>query len=137
MTRVLVVNHDIDMADQEADSLRRAGFDVEQCSGPTRGPCPVLNGRPCAWVDRADVLVYDVWATGESEDGQRLIEELRALHPEVPVVLTAPGIELDWVQTQGPYRVTPLVGLPTHDRLVDAIERALAGADATADVATV
>lgn len=130
MTRVLVVNHDIDLADQEADSLRRLGFDVDQCSGPTRGPCPVLHGRPCAWVDRADVLVYDVWATGDSDGSQRLIEELRRVHPEVPVVLTAPGIELDWVQTKGPFRVTPLVGVPTHERLAAAVERAMAGAAA-------
>lgn len=128
MTRVLIVNHDIDVADQVADSLRRAGFAVDQCSGPTRGPCPVLNGHPCSWVDRADVLVYDVWATGSSEDGRRLVHELRSVHPEVPLVLTAPGIELDWVETEGPDRVTPLVGLPTHERLVAAVERALAGA---------
>ncbi len=132
MTRVLVVNHDIDIADQEADSLRRAGYEVEQCSGPTKGPCPVLHGRPCAWVDRADVLVYDVWATGDSEGGRTLIQELRSVHPEIPIVLTAPGIELDWVETEGPFRVTPLVGVPSHDRLVEAIERARAGASAAA-----
>ena len=44
MTHVLVVHHDLDMADQESDWLRHAGFSVEQCAGPQYGPCPVLHG---------------------------------------------------------------------------------------------
>ncbi len=126
MTRVLVVHHDIAIGDQEADSLRRAGFEVEQCQGPIGGaPCPVIAGRTCAAADRADVLVYDVWATGESDGGRRLIEGLRELYPDVPVVLTAPGMELDWVETSGPHGVVPLVGAPTTARLTEAIGRAL------------
>jgi DNA-binding NtrC family response regulator len=122
---VLVVHHDIDIADQEADSLRRRGFLVEQCSGPQTHACPILRGDPCPAVGRADVLVYDVWSTGESDGGRRLIEGLRELHPDVPVVLTAPGIELDWVETEGPHRVVPLVGAPTAARLADAIGEAV------------
>ena len=34
MTRVLVVNHDTDLADQEVDSLRRRGYEVKECLGP-------------------------------------------------------------------------------------------------------
>jgi hypothetical protein len=125
MRRVLVVNHDIDLADQEADSLRRQGYEVEQCSGPGSYSCPVMHGEPCPVADRADVLVYDVWASGEMGGAQRLIEGLRELHPDIPVVLTAPGIELDWVDTQGAHRVVPLVGAPTGDRLREAIDEAL------------
>jgi len=127
MTRVLVVHHDIAIGDQEADSLRRAGYEVEQCQGPIGGaPCPVISGHRCGAADRADVLVYDVWATGESDGGRRLIEGLRELYPDIPVVLTAPGMELDWVETSGPHRVVPLVGSPTTARLGDAIDQALA-----------
>jgi DNA-binding response OmpR family regulator len=126
MTRVLVVHHDADVADQEADSLRRVGYTVEQCAGPTYGPCPILQRRPCAAVDKADVLVYDVWSTGDSDSGRHLIEELREQHPEIPIVLTAPGIELDWVETSGVHAVVPLVGLPTGARLRAAVEEALA-----------
>lgn len=126
MTRVLVVHHDLAIGDQEADSLRRAGYEVEQCQGPVGGaPCPVIAGRTCPAADRADVLVYDVWATGESDGGQKLIEGLRELYPDIPVVLTAPGMELAWVETSGPHRVVPLVGPPTAARLEAAIERAL------------
>src|SRR5579884_38715 len=77
MTRVLVVHHDLDLADQEADELRRAGFEVEQCGGPVGGRCPVLAGRRCDLAARADVLVYDAWATGEPDGARRLIEGLR------------------------------------------------------------
>lgn len=127
MTRVVVVHHDLDLADQEADSLRRAGYEVEQCAGPTGGwaPCPILRGKPCPAAERADVLVYDVFAEGGFDGGRALVEGLRRLHPDVPVVLTSPAMELDWVATEGPARVVPLVGAPTRDRLVAAIEAAL------------
>jgi hypothetical protein len=37
----------------------------------------------------------------------------------------APGIEPAWVELAGRHGVTPLVGPPTTDRLVEAIEAAL------------
>jgi hypothetical protein len=125
MTRVLVVSHDIDLADQEVDSLRRLGYDVEECGGPVRGRCPVLAGQPCAMADRADVLVYDAWATGEPEGAQRLIEGLRDLHPDIPLVLCSSGFEPNWIEIAGPHRVTPLVGRPSGARLREAIDQAL------------
>lgn len=125
MIRVLVVNHDIDLADQEVDSLRRRGFEVKQCLGPVGAQCPVLAGRPCSLAQWADVLVYDAWATGEPDGAQELIEGLRDLHPDVPLVLSAPGIEPDWMEIVGPTGVTPLVGLPSGPRLVQAIEDSL------------
>lgn len=130
MTRVLVVHHDIDIADQEVDSLRRRGYDVRQCTGPTQSACPVLAGHHCALAEAADVLVYDVFANGAGSDAQDLIENLRDLHPDVPIVLTASGMELDWVETAGRHGVTPLVGLPTGARLDDAIKAAIASSRA-------
>jgi hypothetical protein len=128
MTRVLVVNHDIDLADQEVDSLRRRGYEVEACLGPIGAHCPILSGRPCALVERADVMVYDAWATGEPDGASTLISGLRAHHPGVPIVLSAPGIEPSWVETAGPLAITPLVGSPAGERLAAAIEQALASA---------
>jgi hypothetical protein len=97
-----------------------------------------MRGESCAAVARADVLVYDVWSTTESDGGQRLIEGLRELHPTIPVVLTAPGIELDWVETVGRHRVVPLVGMPTAARLREAIDEAIrvAAVDAAPDTST-
>lgn len=129
MTRVLVVHHDIDMADQEVDSLRRRGYEVTQCAGPIGAwaGCPVLVGKECTLADQADVLVYDAWATGEPDGAQRLIEGLRDVHPDVPVVLIASGIEPDWIETVGRHGITPLVGRPDGERLAAAVESALAG----------
>jgi hypothetical protein len=126
MTHVLVVNHDIDLGDQEVDSLRRRGYEVSQCLGPIGANCPVIAGHPCAIAEQADVLVYDAWATGEPDGAQRLIEGLRDLHPGVPIVLTASGIEPNWIETTGMHSVTPLVGRPGGDRLAAAIEQAIA-----------
>jgi hypothetical protein len=126
MTRVLVVHHDIDLSDLEVDSLRRRGYDVTQCLGPVGAHCPVLSGRTCSLADEADVLVYDAFVTGEPDGAQRLIEGLRDLHPDLPIVLTATGMEPDWIALAGPHRITPLVGPPTGERLAEAIEQAVA-----------
>ena len=125
MTRVLVVHHDLDLAGQEVDSLRRMGYDVTECGGPTRNVCPVLAGRPCDLAERADVLVYDVWADGEIEGSMRLIDNIRDIHPDTPVVLTSPGPTLAWEEDQGPHGVTTLTGQPTGERLHAAIQEAL------------
>ncbi len=125
MTRVIVVHHDLGLAGQEADSLRRFGYDVTECGGPTRTQCPALAGRPCDLVERADVLVYDVWASGDAEGARTLIENIRDIHPDTPVVLTSPGLELSWEEDSGPRGVTALVGQPTGARLHEAIQTAL------------
>lgn len=125
MTQVLVVHHDVDLADIEVDELRRAGYEVAQCSGPSAGPCPVLRHAPCWMAERADVLVYDAFASGD--DSRVLIDELREQYPDKPVVLTSLGMDLDWVTTEGVHDVTPMTGAPTQKRLVEAVETALAG----------
>lgn len=129
MTRVLVVNHDTDLADQEVDSLRRRGYEVRECLGPIGASCPILSGRPCALAAWADVLVYDAWATGEPDGAHDLIEGLRVFHPDVPVVLSASGMEPVWIETDGPHGVTPLVGAPTGARLAGAIDMAMAAGE--------
>jgi hypothetical protein len=126
MTRVLVVHHDLDLAGQEADSLRRFGYDVVECGGPTRNVCPVLSGRACDLAERADVLVYDVWSSGDAEGARTLIENIREVHADTPVVLTSPGLSLSWEEPTGPHAVTMLSGQPTGARLHEAIQAALA-----------
>ena len=131
MTRVLVVHHDLDLAGQEVDSLRRYGYDVSECSGPTKNRCPVLAGHPCDLAERADVLVYDVWASGDADGSRTLIENIRDIHPDTPVVLTSPGLELSWEEESGPHAVTTLTGQPTGERLHTAIQEAMAAAATT------
>ncbi len=128
MTRVLVVHHDLDTADQEVDSLRRAGYQVTECSGPggSPRPCPVLRGQPCHLADNADVLVYDVWATGTTESSHSLIESLRHQYPRKAIVLTSPGLEPDWVEEEEGGHIVTVLGAPSRRRLQEAIDRALA-----------
>jgi hypothetical protein len=126
MTRVLVVHHDLDLAGQEADSLRRYGYEVVECGGPTRNRCPVLAGRPCDLAERADVLVYDSWASGDADGAKTLIESIREIHPDTPIVLTSPGLPLMWEETSGSHAVTILTGQPTGARLDGAIREAIA-----------
>ena len=130
MTRALVVHHDIDLADQEVESLRRFGYDVEQCSGPTANTCPVLNGGTCDMAERSDVLVYDAWASGDSNGSGELIAGLRRVHPTVPIVLTYPGIGISGFDDEPTHGVVPMTGQPTGARLHEAIQRAIASLQA-------
>lgn len=122
MTRVLLVYHDTNVADVEGDYLRRAGYEVDRCAGPVGGsPCPVLHGRPCWQVEKADVLIYDTWDTrrGHAE----LVEDLLEMHPDKPLVLTSalrPG-ELD----DDRRRAAKLLVANSRTDLPDAIRRAL------------
>lgn len=126
MTRALVVHHDIDLADQEADSLRRLGYDVVQCSGPTANTCPVLNGGTCDLAAGSDVLVYDAWASGDTDGSGELIEGLRRTLPAVPIVLTYPGIGLSGFDEEPSRGVVAMLGQPTGANLHAAIQRAIA-----------
>ena len=87
MTRVLVVHHDVDLSDQEVDALRRRGYDARQCMGPIGTSCPILSGHACDLAAGADVLVYDAFMTGEPDGARRLVEGMRELHPDLPIVL--------------------------------------------------
>ena len=126
MTRALVVHHDIDLADQEVESLRRFGYEVDQCSGPTANTCPVLNGSRCAMADRSDVLVYDAFADGDIDGAQRLIAELRRVHVAVPIVLTFPGVGMTGFDDEPAHGVVPMYGQPTGANLHAAIQQAIA-----------
>jgi CheY-like chemotaxis protein len=128
MTRALVVHHDIDLADQEVESLRRLGYEVTECSGPTANACPVLNGAECSLAAIADVLVYDAFASGDSAGSGDLISGLRKLHPDVPIVVTTPGIGYSW-EPAGDAGVVELQGQPTGANLHQAIQQAIASRD--------
>ena len=123
MTRVLLVYHDIDVADLEADELRRAGYEVDRCAGPMGGdPCPILDGGPCWQVEKADVLVYDTWDVRHGTTD--LVTELHALHPDKPLVVTSPEGAADRTSAREPGSA-PVVHAPTRATLVPAIERAI------------
>jgi CheY-like chemotaxis protein len=123
MVRVLVVDHDLDLADLKVDTLRRAGFEVDQCGGPTHAlnACPVMHGQPCWQVEWADVLVYDAWAAGFS--GEELTDDLLAAYPDKPVVLTSQGMGLGWEHDE---TTTTLAGSQAPGALAEAVKAAYA-----------
>lgn len=125
MTSVLVVHHDTAIADVEADSLRAAGYAVEQCIGPIEGggPCPVMRGDPCPAVAHADVLMYDIWMHGDADRGQEMVAHLIADYPGKAIVLTSPGLAPDWPELGSP-GVAVVEGRPSRATLVAAIDAA-------------
>jgi DNA-binding NtrC family response regulator len=125
MTRVLIVHRDPAVAERLAAELREAGYEVERCGGPQRVPCPVLDQLPCSLVDWADVLVYDAWVAGTPDACRQLVVEMRETYPDLPVILTSVDASIDWVETEGPHRVTALPGIPDRATLVAAVETAL------------
>jgi len=125
VTRVIVVHPDLAVATEEAAPLIQAGYAVNLCAGPAVHPCPVLTEQVCPLADAADVLVYDAIVAGP-QGGPRLFAELREVYADLPVVLTVTGDVPPWVETEGPYRVTPIVRPFTHQQLIAAIEGALA-----------
>lgn len=123
MTRVLLVYHDENVADIEGDELRRAGYEVDRCAGPIGGEaCPVLNGRRCWQVEKADVLVYDTWDTGHGN--AELIEALLGLHADKPLVLTSPVSPASFSPARRD-EARSLTVAGSRAELAGAIERAL------------
>lgn len=55
-----------------------------------------------------------------------IVTELRETYADLPVVLTSVDRSPTWVETEGPHRVTPLVGDPTPAELLAAVEATLA-----------
>ena len=125
MTRVIVVDRDPATAARRAAELQAAGYEVEQCGGPESQPCAILGDLPCPLADRADILVYDAWAGGDREGSRQLIAHLRDVYVDLPIVLTSVDETVDWAETEGPWRVTPVRGQPTIEVLTAAIETAL------------
>jgi DNA-binding NtrC family response regulator len=125
MSRVLVVQRDPAVAERMADGLRRAGYEIERCGGPEHEPCPVIADMPCPIVDRADVLVYDAWVAGDATGGQQLVNELREVYADLPVVLTSVDETVGWAEREGLHRVFPLGSRPSDEQLIEAVEAAL------------
>jgi DNA-binding NtrC family response regulator len=125
VTRVLVVHHDSEIADQEVDALRRVGYALQQCAGPMYGPCPVLAGLRCPAVDEAHVLVLDAGTGCYSESGPQLIEQLRALYPDLPIVLTSAEADRQWLELADRHAIVLIEAAPTGPRLRTAVNRAL------------
>lgn len=59
--RVIIESRRAAAANALADTLTEAGLDPLVCSGPDGSAgCPIFDGAPCALVDGADAVVYDL-----------------------------------------------------------------------------
>jgi len=69
-----------------ARALHEAGFDVVRCGGPAEngGPCPLVAGRGCDAVERADGVVNLLGL--RSPDGEEILRAVRAAAPHAGIV---------------------------------------------------
>lgn len=89
-TTILVVEDDAAIRRGLCDALAFAGYAVEECARGDRAVDRALASSP-------DLLLLDVLLPGK--DGFEILRELRASHPQLPVILlTARGAEEDRVR---------------------------------------
>lgn len=70
------------------DALRRAGYSVAVCPGPTAGhECPLAGDDGCAAAHGADVVVSSLGLG--SEEARAALEALRTRLPGLPVLVEA------------------------------------------------
>jgi DNA-binding NarL/FixJ family response regulator len=88
--RVLIEHADRETAFRYVDTLRRAGYSVAICDGPSndrRPPerCVLVAGEPCAAVDGADVVVSGLGV--HDAEKRAVLEALRRHHPDKALVV--------------------------------------------------
>jgi DNA-binding NtrC family response regulator len=124
-TRVLIENPDRADLWAHADVLRRAGYDVAMCSGPTEAgeqqehtTCPLLAEGHCPLVEGADVVV----STTQLTDGREILAALSARSTSALVVEgTRSELQREHDAIGGAVELT-LPVLP--QQIVEAVERA-------------
>lgn len=88
--RVLIEHSDEAVAFDFVSTLRRAGYSVAICPGPSssaerRERCVLVTGERCAFVDGADVVVSGLGVA--SPEKREVLQALRRHHPGKPIVV--------------------------------------------------
>jgi hypothetical protein len=128
MTWSLVVGAEGPVRAAQSAALEACGYDVIACPGPTIVDCPVVHGLGCQLVERAEVLLYDRSLAAVPADRSTLLDELRSLYADRPLILT----ELDGDASGGPRDhwvaegVWRLIGRPDAGGVELLVEEALA-----------
>ncbi len=90
--RVLIESADPVLAVSDFGAFANAGIDVALCHGPVDHPteCPAVRGESCALAAGADVVLFDLVASGAD-----VLEATRQLRGAAPVVLRTvpPGFD--------------------------------------------
>lgn len=85
--RVLVIDDDVDVAELTRTMLERRGIDAVAVNDPRRARAVMQRFQP-------DVVVTDVEMPGMT--GIELLTELRAEHPELPVIVMTAHVSVDY-----------------------------------------
>jgi hypothetical protein len=81
--RVLIENDHQALAISDFYLFEQAGLDIAFCSGPGTDPraCPLLRGRPCPVVARAEAVLHGL------DPALGIAAAIHGQHPGLPVVL--------------------------------------------------
>jgi hypothetical protein len=124
MTRLLVVHPNPLVAWDRAAALEHAGYEVEICGGPAHAGCPVIDDQACPLLDGADALIYDA-ALGSTGEMRLLVEHLRDMYADLPLVLIGAADASEWARVEGDQHVWHVPQVGTVAELVAVVEEAL------------
>lgn len=83
--RVIIESRRTAAANALADVLVEAGLDPQICSGPNGSAgCPIFDGAPCALVEGADAVVYDLDL--DRVDDRLVLRYLVIDHDGLPII---------------------------------------------------
>lgn len=128
---VVVVQRVSDFADEFADWLAQAGYEVRVCTGAPapRYRCWAYTHADCPLWQQADLMIYDPWIqTGPSTYGSgQLLALERGRHPAMPVLIWGSGaaVPSDVAALEQPGEVEILPADLTPDSLVAAVEHVI------------
>jgi hypothetical protein len=115
-----------DFAKREAFAsiLTSRGYAVRTCAGPeaTDDRCPLVEFGHCDGVGRADVVVHSM--RQHDPRNREVLAQIRALHPETPVVVEAPR-PLAEARPDDYVGCTVVFQPVTRERLLEALDAAL------------
>jgi CheY-like chemotaxis protein len=107
--------------------LERHGYDAAWCPAPPEAlgsRCPLVAGEGCPLTDWADVVVTSLGV--DHPGGREVLEAVRRLRPELPVVVEATKHDLaNWPQLLDGHRI--LTRPTTPPALLQAVEGVLGG----------
>jgi len=122
--RVVIEVTDFAKREAFASILTSRGYAVRTCAGPeaTDDRCPLVEFGHCDGVGRADMVVHSM--RQHDPRNREVLAQIRALHPETPVVVEAPRPLVE--ARPDDYVGCTVVFQPvTRERLLEALDAAL------------
>ena len=77
---ILIVEDEDDIREMIAGILSDEGYEVRQ-SGTSEGALDAIKAR------KPSLIVLDVWLKGSSMDGIELMDNVKSIHPNLPVII--------------------------------------------------